>query len=433
MCVQVDMVELQLLTTRGHVQGAPEELPVATDAIGRPSALLPLTIARIDDPMSNGLNVLPPNIAPTLKTVTVPLQTTATDLYHPVFVDFLSKADTDSPSKNVATAPPEAGAKSGTDTTSKSGTWYPRCEYQCRICNQMFYHSKLLICHVKKAHGKAYYIDRFGPYETLSVYHNCHLCGRKVKQNYTSVYSHLWHWHKNIDAVEYGTMYCLGSGDSATSSERNSDSVPKQVVPAFFSHDKSESIHQNTSDPTNYTEKCLKMSESKLATGDDVPGTVDKLTSFVDNTASEQKQVVSVLFSQVNSESNQKKISDLTNNMDDIKWQKDKLATVTGSDVPGTEDNAMHTSAENSALVQKQVVLVSFSQDKSESKQTNIYDPKCQKIDINCQKGKLPLGDDVQGIKDKTTSSDQNSFGSNTTSKSSTWYLGCEYQCKICN
>lgn len=75
----------------------------------------------------------------------------------------------------------------------------------------MFYHSSLLISHIKGAHGTCHsdYIERHGPCETLIGYHKCRLCGARVKQNYQAVVSHMGSVHENMDPLEYGKMFGL--------------------------------------------------------------------------------------------------------------------------------------------------------------------------------------------------------------------------------
>ena len=86
--------------------------------------------------------------------------------------------------------------------------WYLGCQYECRLCEEVTFHSSLdLILHVKDTHNTAlgFYVQLFKSktFETKIEYFTCKLCDKEgIKKCYEEIYAHLLSNH-NLNICDY--------------------------------------------------------------------------------------------------------------------------------------------------------------------------------------------------------------------------------------
>ena len=106
--------------------------------------------------------------------------------------------------------------------------WYLGTEYQCRICNSLFFSAKSLSEHVSDMHDglDMYdYMEMHGELETKAMFVRCRICSKEVKRNQGSVRAHLYTVHGGVTIEMYERMWEM---------DNNEITYPSNVMVEFY-------------------------------------------------------------------------------------------------------------------------------------------------------------------------------------------------------
>lgn len=81
---------------------------------------------------------------------------------------------------------------------------YEGCEYECQICQTMFFYRRYLRLHLQKEHHMSTddYTKKFGQLESKMATLRCHICSKDLKWNIDSISHHIQNRH-GIDKSTY--------------------------------------------------------------------------------------------------------------------------------------------------------------------------------------------------------------------------------------
>lgn len=87
--------------------------------------------------------------------------------------------------------------------------WYSGCEYQCRICQKVYFYTEELRKHVQSHCKISDYLDKYSTFETRSVFYSCNICSQNIKRNFSAIRGHLQDEHPGTTFLSYEAMYKL--------------------------------------------------------------------------------------------------------------------------------------------------------------------------------------------------------------------------------
>ena len=119
-------------------------------------------------------------------------------------------------------------ATEGPKTKKVTLPWYFGTEYQCRICNSLFFSAKSLSEHVSDMHDglDMYdYMEMHGELETKAMFVRCRICSKEVKRNQGSVRAHLYTVHGGVTIEMYERMWEM---------DNNEITYPSNVMVEFY-------------------------------------------------------------------------------------------------------------------------------------------------------------------------------------------------------
>ena len=91
----------------------------------------------------------------------------------------------------------------------KDQPWYNGQEYQCQICQKLYYEVNKLLFHIRNSHnltGKPYQ-KKFGKFETKKAFYICKLCFNKVKHTKNGIQNHLMQDHDGMGINSYQEVF----------------------------------------------------------------------------------------------------------------------------------------------------------------------------------------------------------------------------------
>ena len=88
--------------------------------------------------------------------------------------------------------------------------FFPGCEYICKDCGRVEFYHEDLRSHIRKEHcDPDDYLDRYGQFETKSVWWECQLCNKTVKRQYVAMYRHFFDDHHRMKLDTYRKKFNL--------------------------------------------------------------------------------------------------------------------------------------------------------------------------------------------------------------------------------
>ncbi len=74
--------------------------------------------------------------------------------------------------------------------------WFAGCEYQCKVCNLIYFYVEDLRKHIRQNHCSVeQYKESHKIFETKSQYSKCEICDKDVKRSFFSYRRHLKEYH----------------------------------------------------------------------------------------------------------------------------------------------------------------------------------------------------------------------------------------------
>ena len=96
--------------------------------------------------------------------------------------------------------------------------WFSGCEYECQLCNKIFFELNELLFHVRNQHNMTAkpYQKKFFKFETQKAFYQCKLCFSKIKHTKTFITNHLAANHNGMKLNAYEEVFHPPNGSSGS-------------------------------------------------------------------------------------------------------------------------------------------------------------------------------------------------------------------------
>ena len=144
----------------------------------------------------------------------------------------------ESPLSNSSVHPTEAKGEGGVKDDIQSDNdnansiviqkpWFSGCEYECQLCQKIFFELNELLFHVKHQHNMTAkpYQKKFTRFETKKAFYQCKLCFSKIKHTKTFIANHLAANHNSMKLNAYEEVFHPANG-LASPSENDANGKP---------------------------------------------------------------------------------------------------------------------------------------------------------------------------------------------------------------